>query len=176
MTHSIANFRGSAATPGVYMLLTRVNRGDELFFSLSQTGHRKAGHSGSPLNSISYQLNSDLHSYPMKTAILSRGWRVEVCAFHMWTIGRIDLHPHSAGLSFDDCCITALILASMIRKHLVAQGLEAVGHEKHITVTPSDEPLIGISHILFEEYLRHIVPGLLENMDSRLPDPHQQNN
>ena len=176
MTHSIARFRGLAATPGVYMLLTRVNRGDDLLFSLSQTGHRKAGHSYTPLNSISYQLSGDLHSYPMKIAILSRGWQVEECAFHMWMIGRIDQHPSCAGLSFDDCCITALILAGMIRRHLDAQGLEVLGHEKHITVTSSDEPRIGIAHILFEEFLRHIAPDLLENMDFQLTAPHQQNN
>lgn len=173
MTHSIAIFRGPAAMLGAYMLLTRVNRGDELFFSLSQTGHRKAGHPYSPLNSISYQLSSDLHSYPMKIALLSRGWRVEDCAFQMWMIGCIDQHPSCSGLSFGECCTIALLLAAMIRKHLDAQGLEAVGHERQNTVAPSDAPLIGIAQILFEEFLRHIALDLLENMDSELPDSHQ---
>lgn len=164
MFHSAVKFRGPAAMPGVYMLLTRVNQGKDLFFSHSQTGHRMAGYSFSPLNSISYQLSTDHHSYPIKTGILSRGWQVEKCAFRMWTIGRIDQHPSCVGLSFDECCTIALILAAMIRKHLDGQGYETVGYENGIPTSP-DHPLARIALILFEEFLRLIASTLLEDMD-----------
>lgn len=165
MTHSIAKFRGPAVTPGVYMLLTRVNRGKDLFFSFSQTGHRKAGYPFSPLNSISYHINTDLHNYPIKTGIFSRGWQVEECAFRIWMIGRIDQHTACAGLPFDDCCIIALILATMIRKHLDEQGYETVGYENGIASRSSDDPLGRIALVLFKEFLHLIAPFLLEDMD-----------
>lgn len=165
MNHSIVTFRGPAALPGIYMLLTRVNRGADHFFSLAHTGHRKAGYAFSPLNSISYHLSNDLHIYPVRTGIDARGWRVEECAFRMWTIGRIDHHPDCTGFSFDDCCLIALILSEMIRKHLDEQGHQTVGYDYSTVTILSDHPLARIVRLLFEEYLHAIFPSLLEDMD-----------
>jgi hypothetical protein len=165
MNYSIVNFRGPAATPGIFVTLTRVNRGKDCFFNLSHTAHRKAGQSFSPLNSISYQLVSDFHTYPIKAGIDSKGWKIENCAFRMWLIGRIDQHPACAGLSFQDCTIIALILGAMIRKYLKDHGHETTGYEYSVSKDSTDARLYEIALILFEDFLRNIAPLLLEDMD-----------
>jgi len=165
MHHSIVTFRGQAALPGIFLTLTRVNRGRDYFFNISQAGRLKTGNSFSPLNSISYQLISDFRSYPIKECILSKGWNVEGCAFRMWLIGRIDQRAECAGLSFRDCCIVVFILAAMIRKYLEESGHETVGMEFVFSDGPADIRLTEIARILFEEFLRDIAPFLMEDMD-----------
>lgn len=112
MRHSIVTFRGPAALPGLFLCLTRDNRGSSHFFNLSHTGHMKAGTAYAPLNSISYRLATDMHESPIKQGIFAKGWKIEDCAFRMWLIGPIDEHVAYLGLSFHDTCIIALILAA----------------------------------------------------------------
>lgn len=170
MFHSITTFRGHAATPGIFLTITRVNRGHECFFSFMQTGNRKAGRAYSPLCSISYQLTSDTRDYPVRDQIVVNGWKVEDCAFRMWLLGRIDQHPACAGLPFNDCCLIALILAAMIRKHLTDHGREAVGFEDAASLIPKNKSLTEIALILFKEFLDRIAPHLLEDFDLDLPN------
>lgn len=163
MNHSTVAFRGPAALPGVFLCLTRVNRGHTCFFNLCHTGHMKAGAAYSPLNSISYRLATGMHDYPIKQGIIGKGWKIEDCAFRMWLIGSIEDHLACSGLSFHDACMIALIIATMIREHLQKNGHEANGLE--IKQPCKNKRLHENSLILFEEYLHNIFPNLLEDMD-----------
>jgi len=165
MNHSIITFRGPAALPGLFLTLTRVNRGHDCFFSFMQTGHLKAGRAFSPLCSISYQLDGEMRDYPIKQHITGKGWKIEDCAFRMWLIGRIDEHPACTGLSFQECCSLAWILAALINAHLEKLGHETVRAGSFDREASKNKRLHEIALILFEEFLRRIAEILLENMD-----------
>lgn len=163
MTYSTATFSGQAATPGIFVTVTCVCHGPDHFFSISQTAHRKARSSYAPLNSISYQLNSDLHTYPIRATMEAYGWSLDQCNFRMWLIGRIDEDCACKGLSFDECSLVAIILTSMIRQHLMDQGHEAIGHEPIVAAKSPDKRFVDIATILFQAFLQIIVHSLMDN-------------
>jgi len=168
MSHSIATFHGQAALSSITVTIARVNQGQHAFFHVWQTGQPKAGACHSPLNSISYQLAGDPHSYAIREHILEKGWAIERCAFRLWMIGPLTRHPACDGVEFHEACSLALILVALIHQHLVGNGHETVKTRPLVLTDKRYRELIEIAQILFEEFLRDTAPTLLEALEDSL--------
>lgn len=174
MKYTIAEFKGPAALPGIFLNLVRVHHARHVFFSIVHSSYGSEDRYDpwvfSPLNSVSHHLTSYSKTYPIRAAIDAKGWTVERCAMHMWCIGDFASHPAAARLSPDQLRRIIWILTGLIHTKLTSSGHEVTPVTSAPASRPSDDPLYEIALALFNEFLAEIFPTLLDGLDDNSDD------